>query len=106
MEYCQVQFTSRESGQSLNDINSRQESLKELKESLMEAVAVVKSQAKQLKSVIGGPEQVKYLVTVLMSYFIKNSSQLVSSESPTTDNTPRLLVAPKRIRVEKSRYEN
>lgn len=62
MEYCQVQFSSRETGQSLKDINTQQESLKELRESLMETASTVKSQADQLKNVLGGAEQVRTII--------------------------------------------
>lgn len=58
MEYCQAQFSSREYGKSLVDINRQQQSMKELKESLTETVEVVKNQAEHLINMLSIPEQV------------------------------------------------
>ena len=55
MEYCQSQFSSRECGKSLVDIDHQQESMKELKQSLIETVEVVKNQAEQLMSILSVP---------------------------------------------------
>ena len=54
-----MQFASRECGQSLSDIENQQSSLKELRDSLLDAVNVVKSQAKHLIDVFSGSEQVR-----------------------------------------------
>lgn len=58
MEYCQTQFSSRDSGHTLVDIEHQQSTMKELKESLNDTVEVVKSQAEQLVSILRGPGQV------------------------------------------------
>jgi hypothetical protein len=58
MEYCQTQFSSRESGKSLMEIDSLQESMRDLKQSMMETADMVKNQAIHLLSILNVPEQV------------------------------------------------
>jgi thioesterase domain-containing protein len=96
MEYCQTQFSSRESGKSLMEIDSLQESMRDLKQSMMETADMVKNQAIHLLSILNVPEQNDHKTPNCVSDDSVAKSTTTTTANGTTGTTPRMLVIPKK----------
>ena len=75
-DHCLTQFSSRDTGSSHNQIEFQQETMKEMRMHLEEAVEVVKSHADQLITVLGKTQvnnSAVWIIILIMMYCINRT---------------------------------